>query len=86
MKQFVCGLGFVVFMVTASLSISQEQAGEDGGQASEANAGEQDQQAAQNGDDDGAEQQAPPVIADQGTFVPSEEISEDLPVSFPVDI
>jgi len=50
----------------------------------EQNSNEQSQQAQEGAQND--EQEQPPVTAREDTFIPSEEISEDAPVSFPVDI
>jgi type III secretory pathway component EscV len=93
MKRFVRGFSFIIFMVTASMALSPSQAlsqeqntENETGTTNEQKADDENQQQAQEGDQQSEASQTPPVVANQDTFVPSEEISEDLPVSFPVDI
>ena len=77
---------------TVALVAAQEQTDNQtentpgGGESIPAASAENEQGAAEQEQSDAVESEAPSITASQDTFVPSEEISEDLSVSFPVDI
>lgn len=79
----------LLFTVTTLVVVAQEQTQElnETETQSEQTDNKQNQPSAQEDKQQSDQQPATPPVAGNGdTFVPSEEISEDLSVSFPVDI